>query len=245
MHIKCTLGDKKKQQSYSTTEQTCKQDKTLKDSGFKMIHGQNWRDNLEEKSSEMSLSLMRRKALTDRKTPNITIEKINPERTGEFYTAVVESSNVWFAEGMLPKPDLTAEELDALVKSLLDLWEQDDFYMFFVTDATTREIVGVTFLNHVNRMYQMANLGYAVRPSRTREGIATQAAKLAAQYGFEKLGLQRIEIVVDKDNLPSLKVAEKVGAVREGLLRNRLQLHGSPRDAYMHSLIPTDDLKQP
>jgi ribosomal-protein-serine acetyltransferase len=178
--------------------------------------------------------------VTDRKTPNILIEKINPERTGDFYDAVVESSKVWFAEGMLPKPDLTAEELEALVKELLDLWEQDDFYMFFVIDEGTREIVGVTFLNHVNRMYQMANLGYAIRTSRTREGIATKAAKLAARYGFEKLGLQRIEIVVTKDNVPSLKVAEKVGALREGLLRNRLLLHGIPKDAYMHSLIPTD-----
>ena len=178
--------------------------------------------------------------MTDRKKTNIIIEKINPGRTGDFYAAVVESGNAWFAEGMLPKPNLTAEELEALVKSLVDLWEQDDFYMFYIIDNASGEIAGVTFLNHVSRMYQMANLGYAVRTNRTREGIATEAAKLAARYGFENLGLQRIEIVVNKDNLPSLKVAEKVGAVREGLLRNRLQLHGSPRDAYMHSLIPTD-----
>ena len=58
--------------------------------------------------------------------------------------------------------------------------------------------------------------------------------------GFEKLGLSRIEIVVSKDNEPSLRVAEKLGATKEGLLRNRLRLLGSPCDAYMHSFIPQD-----
>ena len=83
----------------------------------------------------------------------------------------------------------------------------------------------------------MANLAYWVRTSRVGEGIATEAVILVARYGFEKLGFQRIEIIVSKDNAPSLRVAEKLGAVREGLLRNRLLLHGTPCDAYMHSLI--------
>jgi RimJ/RimL family protein N-acetyltransferase len=86
----------------------------------------------------------------------------------------------------------------------------------------------------------MANLGYWVRTSRTGEGIATKAAKSALRYGFEKLGLHRIEIVVADDNKPSLRIAEKLGAVREGLLRNRLLIQGTSYDAYMHSLIPED-----
>lgn len=57
---------------------------------------------------------------------------------------------------------------------------------------------------------------------------------------YEKLGFQHIEIVVRKDNIASFKVAEKVGAVREGLLRNRLQVHGIASDAYIHSPFPSD-----
>ena len=86
----------------------------------------------------------------------------------------------------------------------------------------------------------MANLGYWVRTSRTGSGIATEAARQVARYGFEQLGFQRLEIVVDTDHIPSLKIAQKLGAVREGLLRNRGYLHGTPRDAFMHSLIPSD-----
>jgi ribosomal-protein-serine acetyltransferase len=178
--------------------------------------------------------------MPEQKAPNILLEKMKLERVADLHEAVIESSKAWFAEEMIPKPDLSIVELEAATRDLLNRWENDEFYMFFILDELTNQLVGFTFLNHVSRQYQMANLGYAVRTSRIGQGIATAAAKLVAHYGFEELGLQRLEIVVDQENAPSLKVAEKLGAVREGLLRNRLQVHGRACDAYMHSLIPTD-----
>jgi RimJ/RimL family protein N-acetyltransferase len=178
--------------------------------------------------------------MSESKVPNILLEKISLDRVGDFHEAVIESSQAWFAESMIPKPDLSIEELEAGAKELLNLWENDEFYWFLIVDGFTNQIVGFTFFNHVNRLYQMANMGYAVRTGREGQGIATAAARRLAQYGFEKLSFHRIEIVVKKDNPVSLKVAEKLGAVREGLLRNRLLSHGAPVDAYMHSLIPSD-----
>ncbi len=174
------------------------------------------------------------------KMPNIVIEKINLDRFDDFYNTLVESGKEWFASGMIPKPDLSRDELEHMVKAFIALREQDGAYMFYVLDGITNQMVGVAFINQVNRTHQMGNLGYVVRTSRTGQGIATEAARLVAQYGFEKLGLQRIEIVVHPDNAPSLKVAEKLGATREVLLRNRILLHGVPCSAYMHSLIPAD-----
>lgn len=153
---------------------------------------------------------------------NIIIEKINLERVKDIYEAASESSKEWSAEGMIPKLDLSIDETEYFIKDSIGLWENDNAYMFFILDVSTDQVVGLAFLNHIIRQYQMANLGYQVRTSRMGEGIANEAAKLVAGYGFEKLGLQRVEIVVRKDNAPSLKVVEKLGAVREGLLRNRL-----------------------
>jgi RimJ/RimL family protein N-acetyltransferase len=141
---------------------------------------------------------------------------------------------------MIPQPEFSITEVELNLKNFLELWENDDTYMFHVVDAATDKFIGNSLLNQVNRRYQMANLSYWVRTSHTGQGIATKAARLVARYGFEKLGLQRIEIVVSNDNTPSLRVAEKLGAIREGLLRNRMQILGSPCDAYMHSLIPKD-----
>ena len=175
-----------------------------------------------------------------RKTPSIVLEKIALARVAEHHEIVVESSSEWFVEGMIPKPDLTLDELKELFEDFVEGWEKDTFYLFSILDASTNEVVGAAFLNHVNRQHQLANLGYQVRTSRTGEGIGTKAAKLVAQYGFRELGFLRIEIVVRPANFPSVRVAEKLGAVQEGLLRNRLQVNGSPNDAFMFSLIPSD-----
>lgn len=178
--------------------------------------------------------------MTSQIAPNIVLEKINLDRFCEFYEIIIESRKEWFAAGMIPQPDLSIDELECMVRAFLILWEKDDTYMFYVIDSDINRMVGTAFLNRMNRMRQFANLGYSVRTSRVKQGIATAAARLVARYGFENLGLQRIEVVVNPDNIPSLKVAEKLGAVREGLLRNGMRMHGVPCNAYLYSLIPTD-----
>jgi hypothetical protein len=82
----------------------------------------------------------------------------------------------------------------------------------------------------------LANLGYWVRTSATGHGVATRAARLVAQFGIEKIGLLRVEIVVAIGNIASMRVAEKAGAKREGILRNRLVGRDKVLDAVMHSL---------
>jgi RimJ/RimL family protein N-acetyltransferase len=79
-----------------------------------------------------------------------------------------------------------------------------------------------------------------VHSRKAGRGVASAATRLLARYGFETLGLKRIEIVIAAGNLASLRVAEKVGAEREGLLRNRIYVNNKWHDAFMHSLIPSD-----
>jgi len=181
--------------------------------------------------------------MTNRNSPDIIIERVSEQRVKDFYDAYIESLPQLFVAGFISTMDPSSEELGTWqdwIKFFNDGWENDQEYFFQVTDKSTNQVVGGVFLNHVARHYQMANLGYWIRTSRTGEGIATEAAKQVARHGFEQLGFQRLEIVVDTGNIPSLKVAEKIGSVREGLLRNRGNLHGSPCDAYMYSLIPSD-----
>jgi ribosomal-protein-serine acetyltransferase len=62
--------------------------------------------------------------------------------------------------------------------------------------------------------------------------------RLAARFGFEELKLRRIEIVVAVGNEASQRVAEKAGAKREGVLRNRLVVGDAAHDTMMNSFIP-------
>jgi ribosomal-protein-serine acetyltransferase len=109
-------------------------------------------------------------------------------------------------------------------------------YAFAIIGADGR-FLGGCGLNQVNRLHRFANLGYWVRTSATRHGVATEAVRQVAHFAFRNSDLLRLEIVCAVGNERSQRVAERAGAVREGVLRHRLLLHGQPVDAVMYSLV--------
>jgi ribosomal-protein-serine acetyltransferase len=111
---------------------------------------------------------------------------------------------------------------------------------FVICDQDTGQFLGAVGINQINALHQFANLGYWVRSSCMGHGIAVIATRMCARFGFEELHLKRIEIVAAIGNRRSQRVAEKAGATREGVLRNRLKIGEVSHDAVMFSLVPED-----
>jgi RimJ/RimL family protein N-acetyltransferase len=99
------------------------------------------------------------------------------------------------------------------------------------------ELLGGCGVNQISRIHRFGNLGYWVRSSAAGRGVARAAVRLTAELVFGTTDLVRLEIVCAVGNRRSQRVAEAAGAVREGVLRNRLLLHGVPVDAVMYSLV--------
>jgi RimJ/RimL family protein N-acetyltransferase len=131
----------------------------------------------------------------------------------------------------------TKESKDWIKKGLPD-WKKGIGYYFAILNVKDGTFLGGCGLNEIDKVNRRANLGYWVRTSRMGQGVAPAATKLLAKWGFEVLKLQRIEIGVAVGNERSLRVAEKVGAKWEGILRNRINIRDKMHDAVMHSLIP-------
>jgi RimJ/RimL family protein N-acetyltransferase len=108
-------------------------------------------------------------------------------------------------------------------------------YAFAIVGDDGR-FLGGCGINQINRVHRFGNLGYWVRTSATGRGVASGAVRQAAAFAFQNTDLVRLEIVCAVGNERSRRVAARAGAVREGVLRNRLLLHGSPVDAVMFSL---------
>lgn len=117
-------------------------------------------------------------------------------------------------------------------------WMADYAYEYGIFSNHTEQVLGGIALNDLNKEHHFANLGYWVRTSAQGKGIATQCVRTLAQFGFSSLFLSRIEIVAALPNKASRRVAEKAGAVFEGVARNRLNIYGKAYDAAMYSLIP-------
>ena len=132
------------------------------------------------------------------------------------------------------------DETREFLSSRVNPNQTEEAYSFGIFDQTSQKFLGGVGINFINRVHQIANLGYWVRSSATGKGVASKATRLVAGFGFAELGLQRIEIIAAVSNIPSQRVAEKAGAVRECVARQRLLIHGERLDAVVFSLLPED-----
>ena len=116
--------------------------------------------------------------------------------------------------------------------------ESGSAYDFGAFSVDGEQLLGGIAINQLNRRQNFGNIGYWVRQSCQCQGVATRAAQSIAEYGFGHLKLTRLEIVAPEHNVPSRRVAEKVGAVFECISRNRVMVHGKPQPAAIYSLVP-------
>lgn len=65
----------------------------------------------------------------------------------------------------------------------------------------------------------------------------TEIVKRMIQFGFEKMGLVRIEARCHPENIASARVMEKAGMQFEGILRKHLFARGVHQDVKMYSII--------
>ena len=97
--------------------------------------------------------------------------------------------------------------------------------------AIRSHLDGATHLGNISvwptsRREQTGEVGYWVRTDATRQGIATEAAARVLQVGFNELGLHRVVLRVAVGNQASERVAQKLGFVREGVLRKEVLVAG-------------------
>lgn len=95
------------------------------------------------------------------------------------------------------------------------------------------------FLNIASE-HSRSEIGYELHKNYWGKGIASEALDAVIAYGFEQLKLQRIQALIEPPNIASLKLAEKQGFIREGLLRNYEFTCGKFDDMYMYSLLRQD-----
>jgi RimJ/RimL family protein N-acetyltransferase len=90
----------------------------------------------------------------------------------------------------------------------------------FVVRSHEGEFLGFGAIVHLDRETREGEIGYMVIPAARGRGIAPRTVELLTRWGFDELGLLRLELRIDVRNTPSERVAERSGYEREGVLRN-------------------------
>lgn len=100
--------------------------------------------------------------------------------------------------------------------------------------------VGRIGLHHLNMENKNAAIGYWLTKNAEGNGIITKSCKKLIEYGFEDLGLNRIEIKAAVSNVKSQAIPKKLHFKKEGILREAEWVNGKFLDLVLYSLLKNE-----
>lgn len=106
---------------------------------------------------------------------------------------------------------------------------------FAILDAGA--IAGVVGFHPLRSPHGVGEIGYWLDEAHQGRGIMTACCRFVIRYGFDRLGLNRIEIPAATENRRSRAIPERLGFKFEGILRQRENLYGKFVDHAMYSLL--------
>ncbi|MEK5040663.1 GNAT family N-acetyltransferase [Sporosarcina sp. FSL K6-3457] len=133
----------------------------------------------------------------------------------------------------------TKEDVQAYVKQALVNREAGTEYPFVIVLRATNEIIGSTRFFDIATAHKSLELGHTwLHPSVWRTNINTECKYLLLSYCFEQLQYQRVQIKTGHQNTRSQKAIERIGATKEGILRNHMiRPNGEVRHTVMYSVV--------
>lgn len=104
----------------------------------------------------------------------------------------------------------------------------------------TGEVLGECALFHADHQCRRAEIGFALQRRHWGSGYMYEAASALVEHAFGTLELRRIEADIDPRNVASARLLERLGFVREGLLRERWMVGDEVSDSALYGLLGRD-----
>ena len=171
------------------------------------------------------------------KTSRLVLEPADPSHRAGLWPAIERSLpelRPWLAwtAGTSPR------DLAGYLKRSARAWAEAVSWNFVIIDG---DPVGAVGLLDYDPLVAQVSIGYWLASDRAGRGFMTEAASAVVNFGFEKLGLYRIELRAAPENIASVRVAEKLGFSREGTLRKSGRgASGDRHDHYIFGLLESD-----
>jgi ribosomal-protein-alanine N-acetyltransferase len=131
------------------------------------------------------------------------------------------------------RPTLSPEQLLELNQRR---WDEGEAATFAICEAGL--CVGHVFVNLAGA--GRGTVGYWLLPEARGKGVASHAVKLVSRWALQDLGLARLGLLTEPSNAHSVRVAERCGFQREGVLRSYVEIDGRRVDYVSFSLLPGD-----
>lgn len=165
--------------------------------------------------------------------PTISLEPLTQDAAQGLYQ-VGKNPLIW---QWLPREELQSlADTKAWIEQALASTDQ---LPLLILTKEPRRIIGSTRLIDINSQHRTLEIGYSwLSPEFWQTRINAESKFLLLQYVFEQLQFNRAQLKTDVNNLRSQRAIEKLGAVKEGVLRSHMVVReGRRRDSVYYSIL--------
>jgi ribosomal-protein-alanine N-acetyltransferase len=162
----------------------------------------------------------------------VLIRLLTPEDAPAFAQGFVDDPTLGAMVGT--ETDPTAEEV--LRREFTDR-PPNAFPALAIADPATKEFLGGIGIYRLDRNHRRGEVGFWLRPQERGRGLVSRAVRLLTTWGFETLGLDRMELTTTPDNGPTRALALKLGFTEEGTMRARNFERGRRVDVMMFAVL--------
>ena len=114
-----------------------------------------------------------------------------------------------------------------------------ELYPLLILDKNNNQPIGVTMFGNISFNHRRLEIGWTwIGVKYQGTGVNAICKGLLLDFCFEELNLRRVEFKIELNNVKSQKAIEKLGAFKEGLLRNyNIQSYGESKGTYVYSIL--------
>ena len=95
-------------------------------------------------------------------------------------------------------------------------YSKGNHFRWGIVEKETDKMIGEVVLYHIDEENKKCELGYILSYNHQKQGFATEAVSKIINFAFDKLNFHKIQSQIVSQNLPSLKLAKKLGMKYEG-----------------------------
>lgn len=170
--------------------------------------------------------------------PNILLRQFEQKHAPDLFRVFQENRSHLEGELSWLSEPFTVEDVRAYIQAGLDRFASNNGFRAGIW--WEGQLAGCISLHSVNWDDRRASLGYWVGEAYQGKGIITRTCRFVVEYAFSDLELDRLEIQCAVDNLSSRKIAERLGFLQEGILRQSWRRQGVLVDQVVYGLLRAD-----
>lgn len=172
--------------------------------------------------------------------PGIVLEPLQPWHRESLRSAGADDPEIWRYFPL--NFNGAGQDFDAWFDLTLERYAEGTHYPFTVRRRGDLEIIGTTRFYDMSRDHRRLSIGSTWYVKEARGTLVNAEVRLLTMsHAFERLGINRLEMITDVRNLNSRAAMRILGAVQEGVMRNHMiYKDGRIRDSLLFSIIGTE-----